>query len=418
MNGLASAISAWAAKPVIRDAGLAVLLLCGTLAWRVTAVELAPWWAATGLCLLAVLARHRWPVAALAAATAGAVAHMAMITGPTFADLAAPIVLGTIATRYSRTASLVFLGLTLLVAGGWSLSVALDGEVDGWAFDPYQPGEGGNTLAEAEAGGYPDQFSLGPTDWGALPLFGALIAGWAVGSSARSRREYLDALAARARDLERERDQRGALAAAAERDRITRELHDVVAHGLSVIVMQAQGGAAAFEKRPPDARAALDTIVDTGRASLADMRRVLASDDSAGAPRHPAPGLDRLPQLVDRVRETGTPVRLRVEGPRAMLPTVVDLSAYRIIQESLTNVMKHASPAASADVTVSYTERELAIDVADDGSPRPVTDGNGNGLRGMRDRVALLGGEMSAAPGPHGGFIVRVRLPVALELAE
>ncbi|MER7171982.1 sensor histidine kinase [Streptomyces mesophilus] len=413
MNGWGVGVSAWTGRPAVQDAGLVVLLLTGTVAWRGAPVEATSGWAVSAVCLLAVLVRRRWPVAALVAASAGSLAHMAIVTGPTFADLAAPIVLASLASRYGRAASLTALGLTLLVAGGWSLYVALDGKVDGWALEQV-PGVGGHALGEPEEGGDPGP---GPTDWGTLPLFGTLIAGWAVGASARSRRAYLDALATRARDLERERDQRAALAAAAERDRLTRELHDVVAHGLSVIVMQAQGAGAAFDKRPADARAALATIVDTGRASLADMRRVLASDSSAGTNRHPAPGLDRLPQLIDRVRESGLRVGLHTEGPPGALPAVVDLSAYRIVQEALTNVMKHAGPTARAEVTVRRTGNALTIEVADDGDTGAgsADDNAGNGLRGMRDRVALLGGEMSAAPVPGGGFAVRVRLPLAQE---
>ncbi|MFI6942023.1 sensor histidine kinase [Streptomyces sp. NPDC050418] len=429
MNGWGVRISAWTGRPAVQDAGLVALLLGGTVAWRGSPLEPTPWWAVTAVCLLSVLARHRWPVAALAAALTGSLVHMAIVTGPSFADLAAPLALAALAGRHGRRASLAALGCTLLVAAGWSLFVALDGKVDGWALEQV-PGVGGDTLGGTRGGtegsgrepgraGPGGAFDPGPTDWGTLPLFGALIAGWAVGSGARSRREYLDALATRARDLERERDQRAALAAAAERDRLTRELHDVVAHGLSVIVMQAQGAGASFDKRPEHARKALETIVGTGRASLADMRRVLASDAAPDASRHPAPGLDRLPQLVDTVRESGTPVRLRVEGPPGVLPGVVDLSAYRIVQEALTNVMKHAGPSARAEVLVSRTGRGLVIEVADDGGAGdgdsaavPSADGTGNGLRGMRDRVALLGGEMSAARAPGGGFAVRVLLPL------
>ncbi|MBC9717595.1 sensor histidine kinase [Streptomyces sp. TRM66268-LWL] len=410
MSGWGVRVSAWTGRPAVQDAGLVVLLLTGTVAWQ-GPPGLTWWWAASGLCLLALAARRRWPVAALVAAVAGSLAHMALVAGPSFADLAAPVVLGTLASRYGQRAAFAFLGAALLVTGGWSLYVALDGRVDGWALDQV-PAVGGHTLGEP----FTDEEEPGPTDWGTLPLFGALIAGWAVGSGARSRREYLGTLAARARDLERERDQRAALAAAAERDRLTRELHDVVAHGLSVIVMQAQGADAAFDKRPADARAALATIVDTGRASLADMRRVLAAGDSAGpggsAARHPAPGLDRLPQLVARVRESGTPVELRMDGTEGALPGVVELSAYRIVQEALTNVMKHAGPAAQAEVRVCRHADRLVVEVTDDGVAEGEPDGSGNGLRGMRDRVALLGGELSAAPAPGGGFAVRAQLPL------
>ncbi|WP_460492498.1 sensor histidine kinase [Dactylosporangium cerinum] len=186
-------------------------------------------------------------------------------------------------------------------------------------------------------------------------------------------------------------------------------MHDVVAHGLAVIVMQAQGGAAAFAKRPADTLAALDTIVATGRASLADMRHVLSSLDQV-TDAAPVPGLADLPRLVDQVRQAGTPVELRVDGAARAVPTGVGVSAYRIIQEALTNTMKHAGPGARARVSVTYGVTEVVLEAVDDG--RPVAAGTGNGLRGMRERVALLGGSVTAGPGPDGGYVVRARIPL------
>ncbi|MFI6290802.1 sensor histidine kinase [Nonomuraea sp. NPDC050790] len=419
-------------EPAVQDAGLAAALLAATAVlndvdglrrsaglpadgpWP---VQQTIWWAATAGCVLAVAVRRRWPVAALVLACLGVVAHMAVIAGPTPADLAVPIVLYTVAERLRRAVALWVLGVALVAAGGWSAYVALDGRPDGWSFRE-RSGPEAELVARRSLGPTPlpnpgerVRTPLGPTDWGGVPvLVPVLVAGWATGSSVRSRRAYLAELTARARDLERERDQRAALAVAAERGRIARELHDVIAHGLSVIVMQAQGGTAALASRPRDTRAALDTIVETGRASLADLRHVLPATGPAAT--HPPPGLARLAQLVAQVRSSGTPVRLAVSGTPESLPTAVDLAAYRIVQEALTNTMKHAGPGASAQVSVTCGETEVLVEVTDDGTGLSRADGPGSGLRGMRERVAVLGGSISAGPGPRG-FEVRARLPCA-----
>jgi signal transduction histidine kinase len=188
----------------------------------------------------------------------------------------------------------------------------------------------------------------------------------------------------------------------------------VVAHGLAVIVMQAQGGAAAFAKRPTDTLAALDTIVATGRASLADIRNVLSAPEHIDGPAQPVPGLAQLPRLIDQVRQAGTPVQLHLNGSPRPLPTSVDVSSYRIIQEALTNTMKHAGPGASAQVMVSYRSDEVRLEASDNGASESTPSGVGNGLRGMRERAALLGGEVVAGPGPDGGYFVRVRIPLDL----
>ncbi len=239
----------------------------------------------------------------------------------------------------------------------------------------------------------------------------------AVGDGVRSRRAHLRSVEQRAADLEREQHQRVALATAAERARITRELHDVVAHGLSVIVVQAQGAAAALERRPDRAAEALQNVISTGRDSLAEMRRLLdlvrrdPSDDPDLAPRL---GVGSLPGLVDRVRAAGTAVSFTIDGEPVPLPASVDLSAYRIAQEALTNTIKHAGPGASAALRLEFQSDVLVIEATDDGVGGPVPpDGDGTGLRGIAERVGMLDGELSAGPSPSGGFRVWAGLPLA-----
>lgn len=265
---------------------------------------------------------------------------------------------------------------------------------------------------------------LGAFGNGVLPM---LILGLALafGDGIRSRRAHLHTLEQRAADLEREQHQRTALATAAERARITRELHDVVAHGMSVMVVQAQGGAAALQRHPDRTADALQNVITTGRASLAEMRRLLGvvSRDTTDDPQlAPQPGLCSLPALVDQVRATGTAVRLSIEGRPVPLPASVDLSAYRITQEALTNTIKHAGPGAAATVRLAFAPDWIEIEVTDDGvgertpmspdgSPAGGSPADGNGLRGIAERVGMLGGEFAVGPGPGGGFRVWVLLP-------
>ncbi|OLF06160.1 two-component sensor histidine kinase [Actinophytocola xinjiangensis] len=426
-------------RPSVQDAALAALLLVGT--WAGTGAPAVsggwiaglPWlpepvarWVLVGLCVAAVAVRRRWPIPALAVATLAVVARMALAVGPVPADLAVPIVLYTIAVTRRRPVSLAVLGATLAVAAAWSVYVSLDGKPNGWLYDG--PLGGGQERPPGATGPPPEPAhdddvpmrhgevpaALGPTAWGGIPVLGSLVVvAWAVGWGVRSRRAYLGELRARARDLERERDQRAALAAAAERARLTRDLHDVVAHGLAVIVMQAQGGAAAFATRPSDTLTALETIVATGRASLADIRHVLSASGQVDDSARPTPGLAQLPSLVDQVRRAGTPVELRVDGSPPPLPAGVDVSSYRIVQEALTNTMKHAGAGARAQVLVSYRDDELRLEASDDGTGTSSgATSTGNGLRGMRERVSLLGGEVVAGPGPDGGYVVRARIPL------
>ena len=241
----------------------------------------------------------------------------------------------------------------------------------------------------------------------AFSLF-QLTALWLAGVFVRTRRQSA-ALAARSAALQRQAEQ----AAAAERARIARELHDIVAHHLSVVVLHAAGARAAGGADPQT----LAEIEHSGRQALIETRRlfgVLRDPDEATG-RAPQPGISELPALADSLRATGLEVSLSVDGDHTALPPAVDVSAYRIVQEALTNVLKHAGP-ARAEVSVGCADSAVTIEVTDDGpgSPVPpaVESGGGQGLAGMRERVALFGGDLRAGPRPGGGFAVRARLPV------
>jgi signal transduction histidine kinase len=245
-------------------------------------------------------------------------------------------------------------------------------------------------------------------------LSSPMVIAWIAGDSMQYRRSYYVDLEEKARRLEHERDQQAQIAAATERARIARELHDVVAHNVSVMVVQAEGAAYAMDTSPESTRKALGAIADTGRSALAEMRRLLgvlrAQDGEAD--RTPQPGIDQLEDLLDQVKSTGVMVEFTVEGVPVELPQGVALAAYRIVQESLTNARKHGGPAVSACVAMSYSERELRLSVQDNGrGAAATTDGQGNGLTGMRERVAMFGGEFSAGPVLTGGFRVEAALP-------
>ncbi|MEU4230355.1 sensor histidine kinase [Nonomuraea sp. NPDC026600] len=236
---------------------------------------------------------------------------------------------------------------------------------------------------------------------------------WLMGLYARTRRRYMESLEERAERAERERDQQARIAAAAERTRIARELHDVVAHNVSVMVVQADGAGYAIDSDPEQARQAVRTISKTGREALAEMRRlvgVLREDGSDGTDYTPQPGLGQLEELV---RGAGVPARLRVGGPPGELPEGQQLAVYRIVQEALTNALKHGGPGVRALVELRYDGRELVVRVTDDGrgaaAPRSP---DGHGLVGMRERVGMYGGAVSAGPRTGGGFEVLATLPV------
>jgi signal transduction histidine kinase len=250
---------------------------------------------------------------------------------------------------------------------------------------------------------------------------------WLLGDLVRSRGEAVAELRQRNEELEAEREENARLAVADERARIARELHDAVAHSLSVMVVQAGAARRALETAEPGGvvaaervRGALATIEATGRDTLGEMRRVVGALRPTGdEPYEPQPSLDELDRLLTTVREAGLPVELVVEGEARAVPRSVDLSAYRVVQESLTNTLKHAH-AASAQVRLHYGSDSLDVEVTDDGRGAAArlleAPHRGYGLAGMRERVAMVGGEIVAQPGPSGGFVVRARLPLGRSL--
>lgn len=243
------------------------------------------------------------------------------------------------------------------------------------------------------------------------------LAVWAFGLVRRSRREIVTNLRDRATRLEIERSQQVQLATSAERARIAREMHDIVAHSLSVIIAQADGGQYAAQADPQAAAQSLATIAETGRAALADMRRLLGvlrvGDAAAGLAPPPATG--DIEQLVEQMRANGMRVSFVRMGTARVLPPGAGLVAYRICQESLTNVLKHAGPDPSVTVLTQWLPAELVLEVSDDGrgaASAASSDDLGQGLVGMRERAAMFGGEVTAGPRAGGGFRVRVNLPL------
>jgi signal transduction histidine kinase len=252
---------------------------------------------------------------------------------------------------------------------------------------------------------------------------GPALLAWLLGDSMQWRRGYYRGLEERAARLERERDAQSQIAVAAERARIARELHDVVAHHVSVMVVQADGAAFALKAAPDQAQTALTAISRTGRQALTEMRRllgVLRSADDDNAELEPQPGVEQLAKLLEQARATGLPVSFAVEGVPRQLPTGAALATYRIVQESLTNARKHGGPTVTAAVTLRFCEEQLAIKVTDDGRRTGAAirgDGQGHGLIGMRERVEIYGGSVSAGPWP-GGWRVVATLPLPAESAE
>ncbi|MEV8596638.1 histidine kinase [Streptomyces sp. NPDC052012] len=239
-----------------------------------------------------------------------------------------------------------------------------------------------------------------------------------IGITVRTRQNYTEALEDRARRLEIERDQQAQLAAAAERSRIAREMHDIIGHNLSVITGLADGGRYAAAKSPERAAQALDAIATTSRQALGELRRlldVLREDTNTTEPAEltPQPTLTDLDQLINGVRSTGLPVHTTVKG-EATLPPGRQLTVYRVIQEALTNTLKHAGPNASSDITIAYGDKgAVTLTVTDTGTPTAPPSPDGRGLTGMRERTALYGGTLEAGPRPHPeqGWRVHLHLP-------
>jgi signal transduction histidine kinase len=354
------------------------------------------------LLLLAPLAwRRRNPVAAAAVVVVAGLFELAVINTFLPANVAALVMVYALAVYAPRWASRAGLAVGLVGSALAALRYFTS------AFDPYTSGTSVDTLLQTVL------FSV------AIAV--TVVAAWALGDLRRTRMQQLSGLQERARLLELERDQEMRLAASTERARIAREMHDVVAHSLSVVIAQADGGRYAAEADPPAATRALDQISATGRQALTDMRALLGVlREDGGQEYAPQPDIAAIKQLVADVQASGLDVDLIVEGSPVPMPAGPQLAAYRIVQESLTNVLKHAGPASRAWVRLQWRTDALEVAVLDDGrgaaaavaeADGPVPAGSGHGLLGMRERAELHGGRLTAAPRHGGGFGVHAVLP-------
>ncbi|WP_433188941.1 sensor histidine kinase [Actinoallomurus sp. CA-150999] len=393
MSELIRGRRAWLeAHPIMADAVMSVLMAAAFL----SAATLQGDDTATGtrpdafslvlgtMALLALTVRRRAPVVVLAFATGVCLA----LTAAGY-DISAPAVALLIAT-YTVAAHR---GLATSLPAGAATLMALIGML----------------------------ISLGADFWPTVTNSILFIGVWWLGRSLRLRRAYLDELEARARRLERAREADSRAARTEERSRIARELHDVVAHHVSVMTVQAGAARRILERDPDAVRDALTTIEQMGRTALGEMRRVVGVLRTEAEPVRgelsPQPGVSDVGELVDHLRETGMQVQLWIEGESRSLSPGVDLAAFRLIQEALTNTLKHAGPQARAWVRIHFTDRHLTVEVEDDGRGLAAGLGQSNGSRGhglvgMRERVALYGGDLRIGPRSGGGFEVRARFPL------
>jgi signal transduction histidine kinase len=301
--------------------------------------------------------RRRYPLAVLAAVVAATLAIFASFDSNV--PPALWIAVGTVAARLPRRTSLAATAATI---AAFAVILPLNG---------------------------PARELLGTTI--------SILAVWVIGDAIRTRRAFVEA----------EREESARRVAENEQARIARELHDVIAHNVSVMVVQAAAGRDVFDAQPERAREALGAIEETGRAALAELRQLLAG---VRAEFEPQPGLTGLGVLVEGVRAAGLPVEVRIDGELDDLPVGLDLSAYRIVQEALTNTLKHAR-ASGAEVRITRTPDAVDLEVLDDGVGS-TANGDGHGLIGIRERASLVGGEVEAGPRPGGGFRVHARLPL------
>jgi len=356
----------------------------------------------TALLVVPLAWRRVRPTASAAAVYTVALVQMLFVTPLVIpADLAVLVALYSVTVHGPRWAHRVAIAGALL--GSMMLAVLLSGS-------SYPPAAVGTAIIASST----------------------MLTVWAFGLARRSRRETIEALVDRAKRLEVERDQQTQIATAAERARIARDLHDIVAHSLSVVIAQADGGRYAADADPAAATRALATIGETGRAALTDMRRLLgilrAGPDAAdaGAPGTgqvptvdrfaPQPSADDISALVEQVRASGLRVSLVRMGTPRRLPPGMGLAVYRIAQEALTNVLKHAGPDPQVTVMVGWQPEAILVEVDDDGRGASAeSDGLGQGVLGMRERATMFGGTVTAGPRPGGGFRVRAQLPTPRE---
>ncbi|MBO3752305.1 sensor histidine kinase [Streptosporangiaceae bacterium NEAU-GS5] len=344
------------------------------------------------LCTVPLIWRRRWPFVLLLVTTVPAASLDAMHYNAGLASVAALILLYTVAAHRGLALSLVAMVCTAL---GYAVTFVVSGMDQSWA---------DHIVATV-----------------------LVLLCWVLGRSVRLRRAYLAELVDRADRLERARESDTRAARAEERSRIARELHDVVAHHVSVMTVQAAAARKMLEANPDappepgtiiNAREALTAIEEMGRTAMVEMRNIVGVLRTDGpAERGPQPGLHDLPTLVEQMREAGLRTQLWLEGERKVLPPGVDLAAYRLVQEALTNSLRHAGPAARAWVTVRQEPTELNVHVEDDGRGaaaelRAPAGASGHGLVGIRERVALYGGVLRIGPRNGGGFEVRARFPL------
>lgn len=382
--------------PVVRDRSWVFDFLLAGLVTGVCVLASDPWGRDTMVLsfLLAssLLVRRSHPRVALAWATTASLLQVYYLPTPTLSIVVVPLIVYAVTRNASPRTGL------------FALWIGLGGSVIGpakWS------GLTGNPIA----------FAVTATACAAI-VTGAYLLGRQLREQEVNRRQRAQAEQERLRLQQSEQEQRARAVAIDERSRIARELHDIVAHSLSVIVVQAEGGRAVVLKRPEVGAEVLDTIAETGRTSLAEMRRIVdvLRGGSAEASYLPSPGLEDLAELVAR---SGDRFQLIVRGEAPIVPAAVGLTVYRVVQESITNVLKHAGPAAAAQIRIDYRPGSIEIEVSDDGrgaatlrmgadhTPEP-----GHGLRGMAERVSLMHGTLDARPRPGGGFVVRASLPL------
>jgi signal transduction histidine kinase len=365
------------------DVGLAVVATAAELAQVIGAAG-TPGWPALVLAVAAggsLVPRRAAPLAVLATTLATTVAIVALDNDP--AGVSVLIALYTTAALCERRVSLAALVVTAAIATPVSAATA--------------DAPGRETSAT----------------FGAIIVVVLLIGIWALGAYSQTQRRYRRELQERAASAEREREQLARIAVHEERASIARELHDIVAHSVSVMLVGVRGARDALSTSPEAAEETLARVERSGEQSLAELRRILAllREPAQRAESRPQPSLAELNELVASYRAAGLAVRLEVIGEPTPLPGGVELSVYRIVQEALTNALKHADP-TTVTVTLGYRDARLELEVVDDGTPTGAAATAGQGLVGMRERVALLGGELETGPREGGGFRVAVRLPV------
>lgn len=339
-----------------------------------------------GLCAPYLL-RRRYPLAVFAGIFVAACVQLVLGAALIPADLMLLLAVYNVATRYR-----------------WVLSfpVAFAGVI--WLLFAVLPRLGENFIDIGEL----------------LSLIALIALVWTWGTLVRVRRDYVASLQERARQLEREREAQAQIAVAEERARIAREIHDIVSHSLSVVVVMSEGAASKVGTEPERAKSAMLGVRDTGRSALAEMRRMLGvlRDGEPGS-HAPQPGIAQLERLVEDSKTTGLPVTLTIEGNAVPLAAGLDLAVYRVVQEALTNVRKHAGPAVRrVEVRLRYGETDLEVWITDDGQGfrgAPDTERGGQGLVGMRERVAAYGGTLRVGMRPSGGFEVAAVLPIRSE---